>query len=203
MPTCPGAGSDGTSVLIISRGALCSGQATPTPAQAPPLWLCGSPPGYCMMAASPCHWCCCLQTCSLPWWNLWPSQPGPLTLPALSVPSVSFWFYFLCDSAPSVLELGNRYLLGLGVETSQDGWLRPCLPMQGMWIWSLLRELNSHPLHGQKNQNIKQKQTNKQKQKQKCSKFKKDFKNGLHHTHKIFLIKKKKELKPLWPGLLF
>ena len=116
-----------------------------------------------MMAASPCCWCCCLQTYSLPWWNLWPSQPGPLMLPALLVPSVSFWFYFLCDSAPLCMGAWEQVFAGLRVETSWDGWLRPCLPMWGMWVWSLVRELSSHLLHGQKNQNINNNVTNSRK----------------------------------------
>ena len=46
--------------------------------------------------------------------------------------------------------------------------LRLCLPMQGVWVQSLVRELRSHMPPGQKKQNIKQKQN--------CNKFNKDFK---------------------------
>ena len=41
-----------------------------------------------------------------------------------------------------------------------------------VWVRSLVGELRSHMPHGQKNQNIKQKQY--------CNKFNKDFKNCLH-----------------------
>ena len=57
------------------------------------------------------------------------------------------------------------------METSLEAqWLRPRLPMQGLWVPSLLRELRSHVPPGQKHQNIKQKQY--------CNKFYKDFKHG-------------------------
>ena len=55
-------------------------------------------------------------------------------------------------------------------------WLRICLPMQGVWVRSLVGELRSHMPHGQKNQNIKQKQY--------CNKFNKDFKNCPHQKKK-------------------
>ena len=55
-------------------------------------------------------------------------------------------------------------------------WLRLCLPVQGVWVWSLVGELKSHMPCGQKNQNIKQKQY--------CNKFSKDFKNGPHQKKK-------------------
>ena len=34
-------------------------------------------------------------------------------------------------------------------------WLRLCLPMQGVWVQSLVGELRFHMPHGQKNQVIK------------------------------------------------
>ena len=47
-------------------------------------------------------------------------------------------------------------------------WLRLHLPMQEVWVQSPVRELRSHMPHGQKLQNIKQKQY--------CNKFNKDIK---------------------------
>ena len=55
-------------------------------------------------------------------------------------------------------------------------WLRLCLPMQGVWVRSLVGELRSHMPLSQKNQNIKQKQY--------CNKFNKNFKNGPHQKKK-------------------
>ena len=49
--------------------------------------------------------------------------------------------------------------------------LRPRLPMQGVWVWSLVRVLRSHMPRDQKHQNMKQKQH--------YNKFNKDFKNVL------------------------
>ena len=40
-------------------------------------------------------------------------------------------------------------------------WLRPCLPMQGVWVRFLVRELRSHMPPGQKKQNIKKKERKK------------------------------------------
>ena len=37
-------------------------------------------------------------------------------------------------------------------------WLRLTLPVQGVWVLALLGAFRSHMPHGQKNQNIKQKQ---------------------------------------------
>ena len=54
--------------------------------------------------------------------------------------------------------------------------MRLHLPMQGVWVWSLVGELRPHKPHGQKYQNIKQKQY--------CNKCnKKDFKNGPHQDY--------------------
>ena len=50
-------------------------------------------------------------------------------------------------------------------------WLRPYLPMQGVWVLSPLRAKIPH-VSWPENQNIKQKQY--------CNKFIKDFKNGSH-----------------------
>ena len=58
-------------------------------------------------------------------------------------------------------------------------WLRLHLPMQVVWVWSVVGEISSHTLHGQKNQNTKQKKY--------CNKYNKDFKNGPHQKKKIFL----------------
>ena len=55
-------------------------------------------------------------------------------------------------------------------------WLRLCLPMQGVWVRSLVRQLGSHMPHSQKNQNIKQKTY--------CNKFNKGFKTGPHQKKK-------------------
>ena len=49
-------------------------------------------------------------------------------------------------------------------------WVRLHLPMQGVRAPSLVEELRTHMPHGQKNQNIEQKQY--------CNKFNKDFKSG-------------------------
>ena len=51
-------------------------------------------------------------------------------------------------------------------------WLRLCLLMQGMQVWSLVGELRILHASWPKCQNIKQKQY--------CNKFNKDFKNGSH-----------------------
>ena len=53
--------------------------------------------------------------------------------------------------------------------SSMIQWLRFSFPMQEVWVQSLVRELWSHMLWGQKNQNIKQKQL--------LNKFNKDLKN--------------------------
>ena len=60
-------------------------------------------------------------------------------------------------------------------------WLRLRLPMQGVWVRSLVWELTSHMPQGKKNKN-------KIKQKQNCNKFNKDFLKMAH-------VKKKKNLK--------
>ena len=90
-------------------------------------------------------------------------------------------------------------------------WLRLHLPMQGVRVRSLLRELRSHMPRGQENQNIKQKQY--------CNKFNKDFKSGPHqknkqtnkqnqnqslatHKSKICKLKKKKNWKEVKLSLL-
>ena len=48
--------------------------------------------------------------------------------------------------------------------------------MQGVQVWSLVRELRSHMPRSQKTENIKQKQY--------CNKFNKEFKNGPHQKKK-------------------
>ena len=49
-------------------------------------------------------------------------------------------------------------------------WLRLCLPMQGVWVQSLVRERKSHVPRSQKMETLKEKQ------KQYCNKFTKYFK---------------------------
>ena len=49
-------------------------------------------------------------------------------------------------------------------------WLRFCLPKEGLWVWSLVRQLRSHMPRKPKNQNIKQEYY--------CNKFIKNLKNG-------------------------
>ena len=49
-------------------------------------------------------------------------------------------------------------------------WLRLCLPMQGVWVQSLVGELRFHMPDVRKNQGIKQKQY--------CNKFNEDLKNN-------------------------
>ena len=56
-------------------------------------------------------------------------------------------------------------------------WIRLRLPVQGLWVRSLVRKLRFHMPRDPKNQMIKQKQY--------CNKFNKDVKNGS--------IRKKKE----------
>ena len=51
-------------------------------------------------------------------------------------------------------------------------WLRPCLPMQGVWVQFLVRELRPHMPPGLKTQNIQKK-----KKKKKEKNFKKEIKN--------------------------
>ena len=58
---------------------------------------------------------------------------------------------------------------------SLQSWDFPGLPLQGVWVRSLVRELRSHMPRGQKKQNIKQKQY--------CNKFNKEFKNGPHQKN--------------------
>ena len=58
-------------------------------------------------------------------------------------------------------------------------WLRLHLPMQGMQVQFLVRELRSHMPQAKKPKHIRQKQY--------CNKFNKDFKNGPHEKNlKIF-----------------
>ena len=68
------------------------------------------------------------------------------------------------------------------IKTIQSGaslvvqWLRLHLPMQRVWVQSLVGELNSQS----KYQNIKQKQC--------CNKFSKDFKNDQHKKKKDYPV---------------
>ena len=71
-----------------------------------------------------------------------------------------------CDNRISHMLL---YLKSAIVRTSLAvRWLRLHLPMQAVRVRSLVGEVRTHMPHGQKNQNIKQKQC--------CNKFNKDFK---------------------------
>ena len=54
--------------------------------------------------------------------------------------------------------------------------VRLCLPMQGLWVRSLVEELRSHMPH---NKNTKHKAE------AYCNKFNKDFKNGPHQKKLI------------------
>ena len=65
-------------------------------------------------------------------------------------------------------------------------WLRLRLPMQGLWVQSLIEEIRSHKPCSRKNQSINQKQY--------CSKFNEDFKNGPHQ--KKNLLKKISVVSP-------
>ena len=67
--------------------------------------------------------------------------------------------------------------------TSLIQWLRLHLPMQGVQVLSLVRDLRSHMIGSPKNQNVKQKQY--------CNKFNKDFKNCPHQKKKKILKKHK------------
>ena len=51
-------------------------------------------------------------------------------------------------------------------------WLRPTLPNQGIWVWSLVRQWRSHMTCGLKTKTLKKKK------KQYYNKFNKDFKNS-------------------------
>ena len=65
-------------------------------------------------------------------------------------------------------------------------WLRLHLPMQGVQIQSLIRELRSYMPQGRKKQNMKQKQY--------CTKFSKGFEKS-PHLKKIFKKERKKEVR--------
>ena len=52
------------------------------------------------------------------------------------------------------LHLNKTYFLGTSLAVQ---WLRLHLPMQGVRVQSLVRELRSHMLHGQKNKTKKKK----------------------------------------------
>ena len=77
----------------------------------------------------------------------------------------------------ALVPLLNSVCLGTSLVVQ---WLRLCLPMQGVWVRSPVRELRSHMARDQKNQNIKQKQY--------CNKFNKTFK--MVHIKKKNLKKK-------------
>ena len=64
---------------------------------------------------------------------------------------------------------GNWFIPGPALEAP---WLRLYLPMQGVGVWSLFRELGSHMSYGQK--------TKTEKQNQYYNKLNNDFKNGPH-----------------------
>ena len=64
-------------------------------------------------------------------------------------------------------------------------WLRLHLPVQGVWVRSLVGELRSHIAHSQKTKNIKQKQY--------CNKFNKDLNNGPHQKKKKKSIEAKNQ----------
>ena len=68
-------------------------------------------------------------------------------------------------------------------------WLGLHLPMQGVWVWSLVEELRSHTPQGQKKRKEKNQNT---KQKQYCNKFNKNFKKKSSHKKKKNLKKKEK-----------
>ena len=86
-------------------------------------------------------------------------------------------FFFSCTVALKINSLGTSLVVQ---------WLR--LPMQGVWVRSLVGELGSHMPRGQKNQNIKQKQC--------CNTFNKDFKNGPHQKSLKILKQKNKQKNP-------
>ena len=70
--------------------------------------------------------------------------------------------------------------------------LRLSPPMQGIWVRFLVGGLRSCMPRGQKNQNIKRKQS--------CKKFNKDFKKRSTYERKIFKRKKKTSIKALFPS---
>ena len=72
----------------------------------------------------------------------------------------------------SVSSVHTLWKITFPVTSLEVQWLRLGLPLQGVQVWSLVRELRSHMLLGQKNQNRKQKQY--------CNRFNNDFKNGLY-----------------------
>ena len=74
-----------------------------------------------------------------------------------------FWdisvFFILKEKIRTVEE--NVTQLSVEIETNLRGislvaqWLRLCLPLQGVWVWSLVRQLGSRMPHGQKNKTWK------------------------------------------------
>ena len=99
------------------------------------------------------------------------TEPPPAaSLPTLSrgyalgilLPAFCRLYFFLISQTVSPRVFGRTFL---AVQ-----WLGLCLPVQGLWVWSLARELRSHYVQWQK-------QTNKQtiKQKQYCNRFHKGF----------------------------
>ena len=63
-------------------------------------------------------------------------------------------------------------------------WLRPCLPMQGVWVQFLVRELRPHMPPGLKTQNIQKK---KKKRRRKKKTLKKKLKNATKQNDSLGL----------------
>ena len=72
-------------------------------------------------------------------------DPSPSLIRYQSVPGV-LWFHWSRQPFLSLYCLQNEAKgTSLGVQ-----WLRFCLPMQGVWVWSLVRELRAYKPHSPK-----------------------------------------------------
>ena len=65
------------------------------------------------------------------------------------VPTFGLWFIYQTPTLAIVkyIPFPEKTLLGTSLMIQ---WLRICLPMQGTWVWSLVRELRSHMPQGNK-----------------------------------------------------
>ena len=126
-------------------------------------------------------------SCVLPHGN-WCQNEGDKTVSAESgfslvgkIISLEVAFIQFCPR-PIIMKGMNHLIKDTPGTSLAVQWLRLCLPVQGVWVQSLVGELRSHMPHSQKYQSIEQKQY--------CNKFNKDFKNGPHQKKKN--LKKKR-----------
>ena len=80
-------------------------------------------------------------------------------------------------------DIHQEHVLGTSLVVQ---WLGLCLPLQGVWVPSLVGKLRCHMPHGQKAKQNSRKLFVSIKQKQYCNKFNKDVKNGSHHTKRTY-----------------